>query len=618
MCGIAGIISGKQSLLNKERLQLMSGVLQHRGPDGTDHWINMEHTAGLCHTRLAIIDLTSTGRQPMPYLDRYTIVYNGEIYNYIELRKSLESKGYSFRSSGDTEVILAAYACYGKDCLQYFDGMFAFALWDQQEKTLFAARDRLGEKPLFYHQDKEQFLFASEMKALWAAGVEKQVNNTLLLNYLTTGSAVNASNASATFYTNILKLPAAHYLLLQNNNGVNACEIKRYWQLDKEETNTLSEQECIEQFRHLFFTSVQRRRRADVKLGTSLSGGLDSSSIVAALLSTGHQGAAPDVFSAVFPGFEKDESSYIRMVQEQYGLHSFTVTPSADGFIDSFEKLCYHQEEPFQSSSVYAQYKVYELAKQNGTTILLDGQGADETLAGYHKYYHWYWQQLVKERKWQTAFQEIKAARANNVLASWGIRNIFSSYMPSFTARQLEKRVLIMQRQHPGVTKEFIAQYLDSSSIHKPVTTRLNDVLYFNTVDNGLEELLRYADRNSMAHSTEVRLPFLSHELVQFVFSLPASFKIKNGYTKWILRKSMHQQLLDAIVWRKDKTGFEPPQQEWMQHPRWQDYFQEAKRSLVNKGILKASLLGKAAEPKHAHAAGNYDWQYLVAASMIS
>lgn len=606
MCGIAGIISSDTSCIYKERLQKMADALAHRGPDGEAWWINHKGNAGFAHRRLAIIDLSNTGNQPMHYADRYTIVYNGEIYNYVELKDALIKKGYSFRSSCDTEVILAAYACYGENCLALFDGMFAFAIWDEQEQTLFAARDRFGEKPFYYYHNGHQLLFASEMKALWSAGIEKVQNKTLLYNFLTLGYTSDPADLFETFYTNISKLPAA--FSLKYNAVTKALETTRYWDIDSMNKTVISDKEAMEQFKHLLVSSVQKRLRSDVQTGTSLSGGLDSSSIIAILCNDLHKGEKMQTFSATFPLFEKDESAFQQEVVKRFKLINHTVSPTADDLVNSLSKLNYHQEEPFQSSSIFAQFKVFELAAQHNTTVLLDGQGADETLAGYNKYHHWYLEELyIKDKK---LFREEKRANPDT---AWNWRNTLIARFPAVTSGYIERIKAIQQKKNRDLTKDFINNF-GHSFYHYPQPGSLNSVLYYNTSINGLEELLRYADRNSMAHGREVRLPFLQYELVQFIFSLPAHFKIRNGFSKWILRQSMDGCLPASIVWRKDKTGFEPPQQQWMEHKMVKEYIHEAKRLLVKQGILTAEALDKPIRPAAAHEAENYDWRFLSAA----
>ena len=623
MCGIAGIISSNTSLVTREQLTKMTDALAHRGPDGQEQWINSRGNVGLGHRRLSIIDLTAAGTQPMHYLKRYSIVYNGEIYNYIELKEVLYKKGYRFQSDSDTEVILAAYDYWKEDCLEQFDGMFALAILDKKTQIIFAARDRFGEKPFYYVANDVRFAFASEMKAFWTIGIEKKTDEKMLLNYLALGYVQNANNKEQTFFQNIYSLPPGSFLQL----NIRTLQYKTYayWDIDKDSVKKISSNAAIEKCRELFSLSVKRRLRSDVAVGTSLSGGLDSSAILATI----NYSADPfKTFSAVFPGFEKDESKYIRAVTDYLSvakssnrqIQQNSIEPSALGLIKDFKTLCYHQEEPFPSSSIYAQYKVFELAKQHNVKVLLDGQGADETLAGYNKYIHWHLQQLAGKSRFIATQKEKKLLRKNNLPFKWGFSNYLAAYFPAHAVIQLEQNEYVKSARQPDINKDFVAalQGREWEGIRKPIITKLNDILYFNTHTLGLEELLRFADRNSMAHGVEVRLPFLSYELVQFIFSLPASFKIHDGWTKWLLRKMMDKKLPDEIVWRKDKVGYEPPQLQWMQNEVLQDYMHEAKRKLVNNGILKATALNKKIMPKGAHESNNFDWRYLCAAQIIT
>jgi asparagine synthase (glutamine-hydrolysing) len=621
MCGIAGILSPDKRNVSKERLQIMTSAIEHRGPESEGFWLNIEHSAGFGHRRLSIIDLSNAGFQPMHYSDRFTITYNGEIYNYIEIKEELIKKGYSFTSNCDTEVVLAAYACYGAKCLQYFDGMFAFAIWDQQEKTIFCARDRFGEKPFYYTwlPKQHEFVFASEIKALWAAGVRKKMDNEMLLNYLTLGWVQNPVNKQQTFYEDILSLPPSHYLLYKfQPNNEPYLTVKSYWDIDKESEMTNCTEDFVkETFLELFTISVKRRLRSDVAIGSSISGGLDSSSIVAIVNELLRGSEKQKTFSAVFPGFEKDESKHIDEIAELFAVDNYKVIPAADDFMGDFEKLMYHQEEPFQSSSIYAQFKVYELAKQKGVTVILDGQGADETMAGYSKYYHWFWQEKIARYQWEDAKKEIKSARHNGQEILWDWKNYLAAFLPQMAANRLQKKAYKKQSDHPDLTYDFFSHNYNKTKVVKPPVTKLNDILYFNTMQFGLEELLRYADRNSMAHSREVRLPFLNYELVQFIFSVPSSFKIKDGFTKQLLRISMNDFLPASIVWRKDKVGFEPPQKQWMQHAKVEECIHESRKKLVQYGILNQEVLKKPIRHQSAHEEGNFDWRYLCAAHCL-
>ena len=610
MCGIAGIISNNPREISQTRLQAMTNSIAHRGPDGEAHWIDRAGLVGFGHRRLAIIDLSPQGTQPMHYLSRYTIVYNGEIYNYLELREILQAAGYRFVSASDTEVILAAYDHWQQECLQQFDGMFAFAIWDEKKQQLFAARDRLGEKPFFYHQQQSTLLFASEMKALWAAGLDKRLNERMLFNFITIGYTQHPRHPQETAYSNIQKLPAAAYFLFEPGKGLPIQPVN-YWKVNKDQpAMAIKDTDAIDQFTALFTDAVKKRLRSDVQVGTSLSGGLDSSSIAVTIKTLVPQQDL-QTFSAVFPGFASDESSHIQRLLNNSTIKNWTVEPTASDFVSDFQKLCFHQEGLFASASVYAQYRVFQLAREHDTTVLLDGQGADEILAGYHKYFHWYWQQLYRQNP-SLLRKELAGAKAIHISDHWGIKNKLSGLLPLLANRYARQSKQQVQRQTGGLTREFIAAN-GISYYELPLQNSLQHVLHYNSFQNGLEELLQYADRNSMAHGREVRLPFLQHQLVEFIFSLPANFKIRDGRTKWILRKSMESLLPAAITWRTDKVGFEPPQQSWMQAGPAQDLLQAAKQDLVQRGILQKNVLHKKNQPLASHAADNFDWRYLVA-----
>lgn len=617
MCGISGIISPQASYINFPVLKSMAESLSHRGPDGEGFWINPAKTAGLAHRRLAIIDLSDAAAQPMHYMQRYSVVYNGEIYNYIELRKELKKAGYHFNSNSDTEVLLAAYDCYKEKCVQYFDGMFAFAIWDEVEQTLFAARDRFGEKPFYYYAEKNLFVFGSEMKALWAAGIKKVVENKMVLNYITLGYVQNPADKAHTFFKDIYALPPAHTLTLKGGH----IRIESYWNIDKQSLIKISEEDALDRFEQLFSLSVQRRLRSDVPVGTSLSGGLDSSTILYFIQQQLRNVANGNkTFSAIFPGFEKDESAFIKKVTDRFHVDNYTVVPSVYELIQDFEELAYYQEEPFPSSSIYAQYRVFKLAKEHGIKVLLDGQGADEILAGYHKYVHWYLQEMVSRYKFSGSKMEIQQFHQNDIRVQWSVKNIIAAFLPSHASIALEKKEFNRIIHHGEVSKHLLSYVKgrEWEGIHKPVVTKLNDILYFNTMQSGLEELLRFSDRNAMAHGREVRLPFLNADLVQFVFSLPSKYKINKGYTKSLLRKLMDNRLPDEIVWRTDKVGYEPPQKQWMENPVMKEYLFEAKRTLVKNDILKPQALHKKNKSLHAHQADNFDWRYLCVAQLLN
>lgn len=610
MCGIAGIISVAQQGVSEHKVQKAIASLHHRGPEYSKYWNSNGVAFG--HCRLSIIDLSSRAQQPFHYAG-YTIVYNGEIYNYIEIREALIKKGYTFTTASDTEVVIAAYAAYGSQCLQRFDGAFAFAIWDEKEQTLFAARDRFGEKPFFFSVEEEQFFFASEIKALWQMGLKKEVNSAMLYNFLTIGYVTNPADGKETFFSNILKLPAASFLTFKQGKPV---EIESYWRLNINVSHRLTEQTAMDTFTHLFAQSVSRRLRSDVAIGTSLSGGLDSSAVVAFCQQQSNRQYTHKSFTAIFPGFEKNEQQYAAFVAKKFNLHPHYITIEEDEVVDLMNRLSFFQEEPVGAASALAQYKVFEAAKAAGVTVLLDGQGADEILAGYSKYYKWYWRELYAQK--QLALSgEMAAAKALGVPASFGWLNKTASLFPHFAASLQQQKKERAAYRHPALNREFAFAHKRHSYYSLPVEFGLNQALHYNTTTNGLEELLRMADRNSMAHSVEVRLPFLSHELVEFLFTLPPHFKIHKGWSKWLLRKAAEPLLPEEIVWRKDKTGFEPPQKKWMENKQVQEAIGAAKEKLVDQNILHRSMLQKKIQPHHSYAGESLDWRIWSASYLL-
>jgi asparagine synthase (glutamine-hydrolysing) len=613
MCGIAGIASRNIQLVSEKKLQSATACLRHRGPEAETTWINDESSVALGHLRLTIIDFGKEAAQPMHYLERYCIIHNGELYNYVEIKAQLQQKGYVFRSHSDTEVIVAAYHAWGIDCLQQFDGMFAFAIWDEKEKTLFAARDRFGEKPLFYSYADEQLLFASEIKSLWSLGVKKEVNMAMLYNFLTIAYTSNPADPQETFYRDVYKLPPASFFVYAP--ATNELTIEKYWTLYPEEKR-INKQEAAERFRDLFSQSIKRRLRSDVSIGTSLSGGLDSSAVVAFCDQQLSDQYSHKCFTASFNDFEKDELKYAAAVAKRFGLEHFVVDIRQEEVVPLMNAVMYHQDEPISSASALAQYKVFQAAKENGVTVLLDGQGADEVLAGYHKYYKWYWQQLYRSKKLNKS-KEIEAAHNLGVKEGFGIHNKIAALFPEFSAGILQSRKAKKAFHHPDLDREFAFSNKQNLYYTTPSSFDLNGALYFNTFVYGLEELLRLADRNSMAHAVEVRLPFLSHELVTFLFSLAPEFKIHNGWTKWLLRESVDNFLPEEITWRKDKLGFEPPQKTWMTNRSVQEAIQSAKEQLVKHHILAPTAAKRKIKPHTAYAADNLDWKYWSAALLF-
>lgn len=606
MCGIAGILSTDKCY--KESLKVMTDAIAHRGPDGEGQWLDENAKVALGHRRLSIIDLSENASQPMHSTDgRYTIVFNGEIYNYVELKEPLVKAGHKFKNESDTEVLLKLYELEGERCLQKLDGMFAFAIWDNAEKTLFCARDRFGEKPFYYHyQPGKKFLFASEMKAIFTQGVDKGINNEMLYNFIQSSFYITSpTDRGLTFYNSIKKLPPGHFLKLNENLEL---KINRYWSLDKLEVNpSISFNEAKEKYTDLFYSSVKRRLRSDVPVGSSLSGGLDSSSIVCAINGLNKENKIKqNTFSARFANFHRDEGDFIQKVIDKTNVQAFFTWPDEDGFLNDFDKLCYHQEEPFPSASIYAQYCVMQKAKEEGVTVLLDGQGADEILGGYEYYFDFYLKSLylsgLSEYKKQLnefrnlhkhmQFPDLTEAPpvVKPLVKEKSLTDKVKDVVrPAYKLINPQKYKRIMEGVPvPGFfDKEFTSQFNKNVSYDFVYHgTDLNGYLKHSVTTNNLEDLLRFCDRNSMAHSREVRLPFLNHDLVEFLFTLPPAYKLHNGWSKYLMRETMKTILPEEITWRVDKVGYEPPQKKWLAAQKVVDSTNDAIELLKNKHII--------------------------------
>lgn len=589
MCGIAGIVHFNNEPVLALKLKQMTDVIIHRGPDGEGQWINEEKNVGFGHRRLSIIDLSDAGKQPMHFKNQYTITFNGEIYNYIELRTSLKQKGYSFQTETDTEVVLAAYDFWGKECLSQFDGMFAFAIWDEAKKELFCARDRFGEKPFYYYKDENHFIFASEMKALFAVDVIKEINRKRVFEYLLFLTVENPHHRVETFFKNVNQLPPSSFLTL---NARSEIKTEKYWDLDITTTFKGSDQEAEEKFKELFFSSIRHRLRSDVPVGSSLSGGVDSSSIVCYVNQLLGEGVEQHVFSARFPGFIKDEGKHIDEVVDfckRATIIQHEVFPTEESMLSNLKKIMYHQEEPFGSSSIAAQFEVMKLASDVGVKVLLDGQGADEMMAGYAVFFDTHLRQTIRKSplkyvKEKNAIKDITGIDVD-VMNLEGISSTFFydnfKYLGNKRRGKLKNNSDFFLGIHPKLVDEF--KSVDNPMYSPP---NIKKHLKFMLLNRGLNELLRYADRNSMANSIEVRLPFLSHQLVEFVFSLPEHYFIRNGWTKFILRNSMQGILPKNIQWRRDKIGYEPPQADWMKNTLLMELMHEAQEKLIKDKIL--------------------------------
>jgi asparagine synthase (glutamine-hydrolysing) len=560
MCGIAGLVAARQAV-SLDDVERMNGRLVHRGPDDGGTWVSADRRAALANRRLAILDLSPAGHQPMISDDeRHVIAFNGEIYNYLEVRDELRRAGCRFRTGTDTEVLLKAYQQWGAASLARLNGMFAFAVWDNEQSRLFAARDRFGEKPFYYAQTPDHFAFASEIKSLLTLPtVPRRIDQRAVARYI--GLAL-VDGETGTFFDGIRQLPPAHYLTIGVDGAV---QMTRYWDIDLDQpVCDLPAPERVTRFRELFTDAVRLRLRSDVEVGSSLSGGLDSSSIVCAISGLLPASAPPqNTFSARHESPRVDEGRYMNAVIEHTKTAPHFVWINSSDLEESIDQFIWHQDEPVAHTSQFAQWKVMELAKQAGVTVLLDGQGADETIGGYPSPTFGYrFAELLRGAEWTALVRELSAfARVQGALQP-GLRYLAASLMPP------RIRASVRSRFHSttGLLAGHVAQ-VKSDAAH----TTLRQALYEIMTVTSLPSLLRYGDRNSMAFSREARLPFLDHRLVEYVFSLPSSDLVGAGVTKRILRSAMRGIVPDVVLDRTDKIGFATPEREWMLGParRW-------------------------------------------------
>jgi asparagine synthase (glutamine-hydrolysing) len=543
MCGIAGIFRPDGGTVDPALLARMSDRIRHRGPDGEGMFVN--GPVGLAHRRLAIIDLSDAAAQPMANEDgTLRLVYNGEIYNYLELTEELVAKGHRFTSRSDAEVILHAYEEWGRDCLARFTGMWAFALWDSRKGELFCARDRFGIKPFYYARAGDTVLFASEIKALLAhPEVGTRPDDPLLLTFLAWGVL---DHTGGTMFEGVRQLQPAHRITFSRTGGGVP---ERYWDLAMNSLpgrpSPVEDERAAGAFRHLLTDAIRIHLRSDVPVGTCLSGGIDSSSL--AMLINGliraerprSIGDRQKTFSIVFPDPRFNEERFIDELVAAAGVEAEKATFGPEDVLRDLPRLIAVQDEPFGSLSIAAQYRVMELASRS-VKVVLDGQGADEELGGYLAYQASYVRGLLGGHQLSTALRELAGTTRHH-------RDFFSVALGQLRVRA-ERRGLLLG-EIPAVDR-----YGGS----------LDEVLKREIFETNLPALLHWEDRNSMAFSIESRVPFLDHRVAVYLGALPLGQKIRDGVTKYVLRKAVRGLVPEAIRCRMDKMGFVTPEEAWM------------------------------------------------------
>jgi asparagine synthase (glutamine-hydrolysing) len=595
MCGIAGIVYiERKNASIKEAVYSMSRTIAHRGPDdegfalfaedhvsvlGSSHTQQRVLDAGLsytpkekieatgndhsfvalAHRRLSILDLSPSGHQPMcNRAGNNWITFNGEIYNYIEIRKELQQAGFIFETQSDTEVILAAYEKWGTDCVKKFNGMWSFVIFDRQKKLLFASRDRFGVKPFYYYFKDGFFCFASEQKAICQLPfVETSIHKKAVYDFFAHNEEEYEEEG---FFKNILELFPSTNLLLD----LNTKELKKenYYSLQItsafEDFSESKYKQYIHETEELFMDSIRLRLRSDVPVGCCLSGGIDSSAIAGAMNTLqGNEGL--HLFSAVFPNESIDESKWAKLVANNTKSTWHTITPDGNELLDELQNLVYCQDIPLWSTSTYAQFKVMELVKQNGIKVVLDGQGGDELFAGYAPYFTYYWNEIAANKSGAAALKEVqKKGKLSKEATFWLKEN----------AKKKESGLLaglksLKKQPKSWLSKNFVNEHKGKRSGADPAS--LNEILKQEFVNTRLKLYLKCEDRCGMWHSVESRTPFADDlPMIENTFKIAGSYKLHNGISKSLLRDATKNLLPKAIYERKDKMGYVTPNNKWL------------------------------------------------------
>ncbi|MGB9696372.1 MAG: asparagine synthase (glutamine-hydrolyzing) [Ignavibacteria bacterium] len=570
MCGICGIKYFVDRKVNTSDLLRMMNLLKHRGPD--DEGIYVDNNIGFGFMRLSIIDLSTAGHQPMwDETHRYVIVYNGEVYNYIELREELIKKGYKFQSSTDTEVVLYSYIEYGESALHKFNGMFAFVIYDTIEKKLFGARDRFGVKPFYYFQNSESFVFASEIPPLLEVlNSRPQANDRIIFDYLTFN---RTDHTAETFFSNIFKLQHGECFTIEGKE----VRFKRWYDLHQQVQQPF---ESGDEFREMFISSIKLRLRSDVPVGVCLSGGIDSSSIVSVLIKSFGRNDIK-TFSAIYDD-ECDESKYINLFSTML-KNMYYVTPDAESLYNDINNFINAQGEPVPSTSPYAHFKVMELARGR-VVVTLDGQGADELFAGYPYFFGMFYKELLLKLKFLKLMSE-------NISYFFKHRSLYAFKTFIFYIFSSTIRTKLRVTEKGYLTRDFSKKYVIDNFISENLyeAKTLNELLV-NHFEFKLEHLLKWEDRNSMWFSLESRVPFLDYRLVERTLSLPSDVIIKKGMTKYFLRNALKDYLPPEIARRKDKKGFDTPEDKWFRTELFRSLVMDilSSQSFIQRGYIDA------------------------------
>lgn len=557
MCGIAGYVD-KQHKVDKSKFEQMVDMIEYRGPDDRGTWYGEGVSLG--HRRLSIIDVSQDGHQPFEYQDRFVVVYNGEIYNYIEIKDQLIQLGYSFRTKTDTEVLVAAYREYGEKCLSLFNGMWAFAIFDKEKGELFCARDRFGVKPFYYSDTEEGFILASEIKQiLFMTGKKPKANRKKLKEFLIHGTS---DTDKETMFDGIFHLLPGEY-------GVYSCKRlafrkEKYYDISVVANNMRNTKytDVCDQFFRLYCDSVTIRHRADVKLGYCLSGGLDSSANVCVshkLFSDSKQ----YTISSCSEYREYDEQEYADEVVKHTGCDIHKIFPDSKALLGELDDLIWHMDEPFASTSIYASRCVFRDAREQGLTVMLDGQGADELLAGYTDAYPILFRHLFARGRLVRLKKEINAFKLHRLKAEKNV-SLTDMVTKPIIKRMLPGKLSQVIRKRKWTKSELSGIIPDASDIAIERKLPIGNKEYIINQMTNLRMLLRFEDRNTMTFSIESRLPFLDYRLVEQLCSIPVTYKIRSGMTKAVMRDALKGILPEKVRQRISKLGFVTAEDKWI------------------------------------------------------
>ncbi len=585
MCGIAGVIA-KDSEIDRELFEQMTDMVSHRGPDDRGTWYN-DHVA-LGHRRLSILDLSEAGHQPFVYKERYIVVYNGEIYNYIELKEELKGQGYEFRTTCDTEILVAAYDCWGENCTEHFNGMWGFAIYDTVKQTVFCSRDRYGVKPFYYSESGDLFIFGSEIKQiLHMADRQVYANKERLLRYLYYGEL---DRSEETMFDGVYQLLPGESLIL--DVPAHTYRKMRYYDLYDHihcRKDAGSYRQAAAAFWDNYRSAVELRLRSDVTLGFCFSAGLDSPANAC-------QAHHPDkdlrqetvTYCSEYE--EYDEQEYADVISDHVGCNTHKTYSDAADLLSELDKVIWHNDEPFGSTAVFASWCTFKEAAANGLKVMIDGQGADELMAGYIMYFPTYFISLLKKGRIIKYCKEVfwyyyRRLKPKSYMSLQDI--VVKPFKMTFTGRKNLQDDIRKKNAEDG-SSPFTVEQIDHLYDY-------SDANIYDDLDRFVDEdfasllpLLHYEDRNTMAHSIESRLPFLDYRMVDSIGAMPITYKIRRGMTKAVMREALKGVLPEKVRMRVSKFGFVTPEDKWINSnvDMFEEEMTKAARILSDNHIL--------------------------------